>query len=72
MWRKSYLKGVLLTMHLQECGGKEKMRNTCALARWAGPGVAWRGEHNVHVNGPLKSGSKPHRSTTSFCRLFLQ
>jgi hypothetical protein len=53
-----------------------------ALAHLASLGRAWRGEarqgkarrwarvHNVCMNSLPKSGSKPHRSTTSFCRLF--
>jgi hypothetical protein len=39
---------------------------------WRGVGEArrWVWVHDVHVNSPLKSSPKPHRSATSFCRLF--
>jgi hypothetical protein len=37
-WRESYLNSELLSMHLQECGGKEKGRNT--HARLTSPGEA--------------------------------
>jgi hypothetical protein len=47
--------------------------------RLAEPGQAWCGvarqgeamarAHDVHMNSPMKSGPKPHRSVTSFCHL---
>jgi hypothetical protein len=66
-------------MHLQVYGGEEKGGNTRARSLASlGRGVAWRGKarrwaraHDVRVNSPSKSGSKPRRSAASFCRLFL-
>jgi hypothetical protein len=42
------------------------------LARPVCCGVAriWARGHDVHVNGPPKSGPKPRRSMTSFCHFF--
>jgi hypothetical protein len=64
-------------MHLQVCGG-EKKEKTHARTRSPRQGVAWRGvarrwarAHDVRMNSPLKSGSKPRRPATSFYRLFL-
>jgi hypothetical protein len=47
---------------------------THVLVRLTGlVGVAWRWAraHNVHVNSPSKSDTKPHRSVAFFCHLFL-
>jgi hypothetical protein len=62
-------------MHLQVCGREEKGGNTRArsLARLASSGRAGPGAaraHDVRVNSLLKSGPKPHRPASSFCRLF--
>jgi hypothetical protein len=62
-------------MHLQECGGDEKGKNT-RVSSLASSGRERRGEamgwvraraHDVRVNSQLKSGPKPRSSTTSFC-----
>jgi hypothetical protein len=42
-WSEAYLKGGLLSMHLQVCGGEEKGGNTRARSL-TGSGPVWRGE----------------------------
>jgi hypothetical protein len=66
-------------MHLQVCGGEEKGSNTCACSLvspcwtgvWQGGVRRWVHAHDVRLNSPSKSGPKPRRSVTSFCRLVL-
>ena len=43
------------------CVGREVELHTCATARLAGPGVAWRNmrAHDIRVNGPPKSSLSP-------------
>jgi hypothetical protein len=62
-------------MHLQECRGEEKERNTnarlLALSHRAGPDGSWHGKaYDVCVNGLLKSGPNPHRSAVPFVIYF--
>jgi hypothetical protein len=60
--------GGVLSMHLQVCGGEETGGNTHALAS-SGRAERWAWAHDVRVNIRPKSGPKPRRSATSFCRL---
>ncbi len=52
---------------------EEREKHTRASPRLVGCGEMrrWVQAHDVCMNSPPKSGPKPHRSTTSFCHLFL-
>jgi hypothetical protein len=70
---ESLLKKLVGLYTLASVCGEEKGRNTYALIRLASPGRAGCGEvrrwvwaHDVRVNDPLKSGTEPRMSATSF------